>query len=75
MSWWAMYRATHSHIAYSGTRFQIPGTGPQIWGRVLTKYHIWRISEDYPQKNEALDHFLDDMSWWAMYWAIHSHIA
>ena len=62
MSWWAMYWAIHSHIAYSGTRFQIPGTGPQIWGRLLTKYHIWRISEDYPPKTKRCTTFLGDMS-------------
>ena len=62
MSWWVMYWAIHSHIAYSGTRFQFPGTGPQIWGHLLTKNHIWRISEDFSRQNEALYHFLDDMS-------------
>ena len=54
-SWWAMYSI--GHIAYSGTRFQIPGTGPQIWGRLLTKYHIWRISEDYPAKTKRCTTF------------------
>ena len=138
MSWWAIYWAIHSYIAQSGTRLQIPDTGPQIWGHLLTKNHIWRISEDYPAKtkrcttfwttcrgelyielsiiqlkvvhgfkfrsqgpksgvtywrnitfdgfkkkkrktlstqNYALYHFLEDITWWAMYWAIHSHIA
>ena len=58
MSWWAMYKAIHSHIAYSGTRFQIPGTDPQIWGPLLRKYQIWRISEDYPAKTKRCTTFV-----------------
>ena len=57
MLWWAIYWAIHSHIAESGTRLQIPATGPQIWGHLLTKYHIWRISEDYPAKTKRCTTF------------------
>ena len=57
MSWWAIYWAIHSHIAQSGTRLKIPATGPQIWGHLLTKYHIWRISEDYPAKTKRCTTF------------------
>ena len=56
-AWWAIYWAIHSHIAWSGTRLQIPATGPQIWGHLLTKYHIWRISEDYPAKTKRCTTF------------------
>ena len=51
-------KTIHSHIAYRGTRFQIPGTGPQIWGHLLRKYQIWRISEDYPAKTKRCTAFL-----------------
>ena len=57
MSWWAIYWAIHSHIAQSGTRLEIPATGPQIWGHLLTKNHIWRISEDYPAKTKLCTTF------------------
>ena len=48
---------------------------PKSWGQPVRKYHIWRISEDYPAKTKRCTTFVDDMSWWAIYWAIHSYIA
>ena len=57
MSWWAMDWAIHSHIAYSGTQLEIPVKGPQIWGHLLRKYQIWRISEDYPAKTKRCTTF------------------
>ena len=44
-------------MSYSGTRLQIPATGPQIWGHLLRKYQIWRISEDYPPKTKRCTTF------------------